>query len=167
VHQLAAVLPAVDLADSSAGQSGSSPWATRWAKLEERYGRYGAANILALSGVKCCWRGITEPQTLEDVRRFCGTLGDDDDSTVGSSAGRAPPPCPTHCLVINRIRARLFAWSPGPGSASAGARLAPPAPLLLHLCSARRAEVPWLIELPASRARPVRSGSARPAGTGG
>ncbi|HEY1320202.1 MAG TPA: type IV secretion system DNA-binding domain-containing protein, partial [Streptosporangiaceae bacterium] len=37
------------------------------AKLEERYGRDGAANIWAISGVKMLLRGITEPATLEDV----------------------------------------------------------------------------------------------------
>ncbi len=71
------------------------------AKLEERYGAEGAANIWAISGVKMLLRGITEPQTLEDVSRVCGTLGDDDDET------RIVPPdvlrrLPKHCaLVIN------------------------------------------------------------------
>jgi hypothetical protein len=71
------------------------------AKLEERYGKEGAASIWAVSGVKMLLRGITEPQTLEDVSRVCGTLGDDDDKT------RIVPPdvlrrLPKHCaLVIN------------------------------------------------------------------
>ena len=71
------------------------------AKLEERYGEEGAANIWAISGVKMLLRGITEPQTLEDVSRVCGTLGDDDDKA------RIVPPdvlrrLPKHCaLVIN------------------------------------------------------------------
>ena len=72
------------------------------AKLEERYGKEGAANIWAISGVKLLLRGITEPQTLEDVSRVCGTLGDDDDNRV-----RIVPPdvlrrLPKHCaLIIN------------------------------------------------------------------
>ena len=52
------------------------------AKLEERYGEDGAANIWAISGVKMLLRGITEPQTLEDVSRVCGTLGDEDDDRL-------------------------------------------------------------------------------------
>ena len=72
------------------------------AKLEERYGAEGAANIWAISGVKMLLRGITEPQALEDVSRVCGTLGDDDDDRV-----RIVPPdvlrrLPKHsALVIN------------------------------------------------------------------
>ena len=71
------------------------------AKLEERYGEEGAANIWAISGVKLLLRGITEPATLEDVSRVCGTLGDDGDET------RIVPPdvlrrLPQHCaLVVN------------------------------------------------------------------
>src|SRR5205814_10335603 len=52
------------------------------AKLEERYGKDGAANIWAISGVKALLRGITEPATLEDVSRICGTLGDEDDDRL-------------------------------------------------------------------------------------
>ena len=72
------------------------------AKLEERYGKEGAANIWAISGVKMLLRGITEPATLEDVSRVCGTLGDDDDDRT-----RIVPPdvlrrLPKHtALVIN------------------------------------------------------------------
>ena len=72
------------------------------AKLEERYGEEGAANIWAISGVKMLLRGITEPQTLEDVSRVCGTLGDEDDDRA-----RIVPPdvlrrLPKHsALVIN------------------------------------------------------------------
>jgi type IV secretion system protein VirD4 len=72
------------------------------AKLEERYGEDGAANIWAISGVKMLLRGITEPQTLEDVSRICGTLGDEDDDRL-----RIVPPdvlrrLPKHAaLVIN------------------------------------------------------------------
>ena len=62
------------------------------AKLEERYDEEGAANIWAISGVKMLLRGITEPQTLEDVSRVCGTLGDEDDAGPDRPAGRAPPP---------------------------------------------------------------------------
>jgi len=72
------------------------------AKLKERYGDEGAAGIWAISGVKMLLRGITEPETLEDVSRVCGTLGDDDDDKA-----RIVPPdvlrrLPKHCaLVIN------------------------------------------------------------------
>jgi type IV secretion system protein VirD4 len=72
------------------------------AKLEERYGKEGAANIWAISGVKMLLRGITEPQTLEDVSRVCGTLGEEDDEKT-----RIVPPdvlrrLPKHtALVIN------------------------------------------------------------------
>ena len=72
------------------------------AKLEERYDEEGAANIWAISGVKMLLRGITEPQTLEDVSRVCGTLGDEDDEKT-----RIVPPdvlrrLPKHtALVIN------------------------------------------------------------------
>jgi type IV secretion system protein VirD4 len=52
------------------------------AKLEERYGEEGAASIWAVSGVKMLLRGITEPRTLEDVSRVCGTLGEEDDDRV-------------------------------------------------------------------------------------
>jgi hypothetical protein len=72
------------------------------AKLEERWGEEGAANIWAISGVKMLLRGITEPATLEDVSRVCGTLGDD-----GDDKARIVPPdvlrrLPKHsALVIN------------------------------------------------------------------
>ena len=72
------------------------------AKLEERWGKEGAANIWAISGVKMLLRGITEPATLEDVSRVCGTLGDD-----GDDKARIVPPdvmrrLPKHsALVIN------------------------------------------------------------------
>jgi type IV secretion system protein VirD4 len=72
------------------------------AKLEERWGKEGAANIWAISGVKMLLRGITEPATLEDVSRVCGTLGDD-----GDDRARIVPPdvlrrLPKHsALVIN------------------------------------------------------------------
>jgi type IV secretion system protein VirD4 len=72
------------------------------AKLEERWGKEGAANIWAISGVKMLLRGITESATLEDVSRVCGTLGDDDDDRT-----RIVPPevlrrLPKHsALVIN------------------------------------------------------------------
>ena len=72
------------------------------AKLEERWGEEGAANIWAISGVKMLLRGITEPQTLEDVSRVCGALGDDD-----AERARIVPPevlrrLPKHtALVIN------------------------------------------------------------------
>jgi type IV secretion system protein VirD4 len=72
------------------------------AKLEERYGKEGAANIWAISGVKMLLRGITEPQTLEDVSRVSGALGDD-----GDDRARIVPPevlrrLPKHsALVIN------------------------------------------------------------------
>jgi type IV secretory pathway TraG/TraD family ATPase VirD4 len=72
------------------------------AKLEERYGKEGAASIWAVSGVKMLLRGITESQTLEDVSRVCGTLGEEDDDKV-----RIVPPdvlrrLPKHCaLVVN------------------------------------------------------------------
>ena len=63
------------------------------AKLEERWGKEGAANIWAISGVKMLLRGITEPQTLEDVSRVCGTLGDDGRRQGPHRAsGRAAPP---------------------------------------------------------------------------
>lgn len=72
------------------------------AKLEERWDEEGAANIWAISGVKMLLRGITEPQTLEDVSRVCGALGGDGDDKT-----RIVPPevlrrLPKHCaLVIN------------------------------------------------------------------
>ena len=72
------------------------------AKLKERYGDEGAAGIWAISGVKMLLRGITEPETLEDVSRVCGTLGEEDDDKV-----RIVPPdvlrrLPKHtALVIN------------------------------------------------------------------
>jgi type IV secretion system protein VirD4 len=72
------------------------------AKLEERWGKEGAANIWAISGVKMLLRGITEPATLEDVSRVCGTLGDDGDDKT-----RIVPPevlrrLPKHsALVVN------------------------------------------------------------------
>ncbi len=69
------------------------------AKLEERYGEEGAANIWAVSGVKMLLRGITEPQTLEDVSRVCGTLDDDETRIVPPDVLRR---LPQHCaLVIN------------------------------------------------------------------
>jgi type IV secretory pathway TraG/TraD family ATPase VirD4 len=72
------------------------------AKLEERWGKEGAANIWAISGVKMLLRGITEPSTLEDVSRVCGMLGGDD-----AERARIVPPellrrLPKHsALVIN------------------------------------------------------------------
>ena len=72
------------------------------AKLQERWGEEGAANIWAISGVKMLLRGITEPATLEDVSRVCGALGDD-----GDERARIVPPevlrrLPRHtALVIN------------------------------------------------------------------
>lgn len=75
------------------------------AKLEERWGKEGAANIWAISGVKMLLRGITEPATLEDVSQVCGTLGDDGDD--GDDRARIVPPdvlrrLPKHsALVVN------------------------------------------------------------------
>jgi type IV secretion system protein VirD4 len=72
------------------------------AKLEERYGKEGAAAIWNLSGVKVLLRGITEAQVLEDVDRAAGALGDDE-----AERARVVPPevlrrLPKHCaLVIN------------------------------------------------------------------
>ena len=65
------------------------------AKLEERYGEEGAANIWAISGVKMLLRGITEPQTLEDVSRVCGTLGDETTTGSGSSRRTCSAACPS------------------------------------------------------------------------
>jgi hypothetical protein len=137
------------------------------AKLEERYGKDGAANIWAISGVKALLRGITEPQTLEDVSRVCGTLGDEDDDRV-----RIVPPdvlrrLPKHsALVINMDLSPVIvrvsrAWK------RRGARR--PAPLLLPLQRTGEADEHELIELPADAVAPVPAvnGSARPAGTGG
>jgi type IV secretion system protein VirD4 len=138
------------------------------AKLEERYGRDGAANIWAISGVKMLLRGITEPQTLEDVSRVCGTLGDADDSTV-----RIVPPdvlrrLPKHTgLVINMDLSPAIvrvsrAWK------RRSVRRLIPAPLLLPVQRTGEAEVPELIELPAEAAAPIPSvnGSGPLAGTG-
>ncbi len=134
------------------------------AKLEERYGRDGAANIWAISGVKFLLRGITEPQTLEDVSRVCGTLGDDDDSTV-----RIVPPdvlrrLPKHtALVINMDLSPAIvrvsrAWK------RRGVRRAAVAPLP----RAAAAEVPEMLELPADVIAPIPSvnGSGPLAGAG-
>jgi len=69
------------LADSAGKGITITAVAHSLAKLEERYGAEGAANIWAISGVKMLLRGITEPAALEDVSRVCGTLGDDGDET--------------------------------------------------------------------------------------
>ena len=102
------------------------------AKLEERYGKEGAANIWAISGVKMLLRGITEPQTLEDVSRVCGTLGDDDDDRT-----RIVPPdvlrrLPKHCGARDQHgpEPRPSSGSAGPGSGGACARLAGQVPAL-------------------------------------
>jgi len=118
------------------------------AKLEERYGRDGAANIWAISGVKILLRGITEPATLEDVSRVSGTLGDEDDDRV-----RIVPPdvlrrLPKHsALVINMDLSPVIvrvsrAWK------RHGARR--PAPVLLPLQRTGEADVPELAEVPAA-----------------
>jgi hypothetical protein len=139
------------------------------AKLEERYGRDGAANIWAISGVKLLLRGITEPQTLEDVSRVCGTLGDEDDDRV-----RIVPPdvlrrLPKHsALVINMDLSPAIvrvsrAWK------RRGARR--PAPVLLPLQRTGEADMPELAELPAEgeAAAPLSTvnGSGWLAGAGG
>jgi type IV secretory pathway TraG/TraD family ATPase VirD4 len=69
------------------------------AKLEERYGKEGAANIWAISGVKMLLRGITEPATLEDVSQVCGDDGDERARIVPPEVLRR---LPKHsALVIN------------------------------------------------------------------
>jgi type IV secretion system protein VirD4 len=70
------------------------------AKLEERYGKDGAAAIWNLSGVKILLRGITESQVMEDVDRVCGALGDDE-----AERARIVPPevlrcLPKHCALV-------------------------------------------------------------------
>jgi hypothetical protein len=71
-------------------------------KLEERWGKEGAASIWAISGVKMLLRGITEPQTLEDVSRVCGTLGDDGDDKTCIVPPEVLRCLPKHsALVIN------------------------------------------------------------------
>ena len=70
------------------------------AKLEERYGKEGAAAIWNLSGVKVLLRGITEAQVLEDVDRSAGALGDDE-----AERARVVPPevlrrLPKHCALV-------------------------------------------------------------------
>jgi type IV secretion system protein VirD4 len=124
------------------------------AKLEERYGRDGAANIWAISGVKMLLRGITEPSTLEDVSRVCGTLGDEDDDRV-----RVVPPdvlrrLPKHsALVINMDLSPAIvrvsrAWR------RRGVRRLASAPRL-PLQRKGEADVPELIELRAEVTEPV------------
>jgi hypothetical protein len=72
------------------------------AKLEERYGKEGAANIWAISGVKMLLRGITEPQTLEDVSKVCGILGDDENDKTLIVPPEVLRRLPKHtALVIN------------------------------------------------------------------
>ena len=116
------------------------------AKLEERYGRDGAANIWAISGVKMLLRGITEPQTLEDVSRVCGTLGDEDDDRV-----RIVPPdvlrrLPKHsALVINMDLSPVVVRVSRAWKRRSVRRLAVPAPAL-----------------PAPREMPAEELSARP-----
>jgi hypothetical protein len=63
------------------------------AKLEERYGKDGAAAIWNLSGVKILLRGITESQVMEDIDRVCGALGDDE-----AERARIVPPEVLRCL---------------------------------------------------------------------
>jgi type IV secretion system protein VirD4 len=70
------------------------------AKLEERYGKDGAAAIWNLSGVKILLRGITESQVMEDIDRICGALGDDE-----AERARIVPPevlrcLPKHCALV-------------------------------------------------------------------
>lgn len=48
------------------------------AKLEERYGKEGAAAVWNLSGVKMLLRGITEADVLADVASITGMLGEED-----------------------------------------------------------------------------------------
>jgi len=116
------------------------------AKFEERYGRDGAANIWAISGVKMLLRGITEPQTLEDVSRVCGTLGDEDDDRV-----RIVPPdvlrrLPKHsALVINMDLSPVVVRVSRAWKRRSVRRLAVPAPAL-----------------PAPREMPAEELSARP-----
>jgi type IV secretion system protein VirD4 len=137
------------------------------AKLEERYGEDGAANIWAISGVKMLLRGITEPQTLEDVSRVCGTLGDADDDRV-----RIVPPdvlrrLPKHtALVINMDLSPVIvrvsrAWK------RRSVRRA--APVLPPLQRTGEAEAPELIEMPAevTGSIPAVNGSGPLAGAGG
>ena len=137
------------------------------AKLEERYGEHGAANIWAISGVKMLLRGITEPQTLEDVSRVCGTLGDGDDDRL-----RIVPPdvlrrLPKHsALAINMDMSPAVvrvarAWK------RRGARRA--APALPPLQRTGAADVPELAELPGrgEPAEPFPAVNGSLAGAGG
>ena len=110
------------------------------------YGEHGAANIWAISGVKMLLRGITEPQTLEDVSRVCGTLGDEDDDRV-----RIVPPdvlrrLPEHsALVINMDLSPVVVRVSRAWKRRSVRRLAVPAPAL-----------------PAPREMPAEELSARP-----
>jgi hypothetical protein len=67
------------------------------AKLEERYGKEGAAAIWNLSGVKVLLRGITEAQVLDDVDRVAGALGDGE-----AERARIVPPEVLRCLPRHR-----------------------------------------------------------------
>ena len=127
------------------------------AKLEERWGEEGAANIWAISGVKMLLRGISEPQTLEDVSRVCGTLGDD-----GDDKARIVPPevlrrLPKHsALVINMDLSPVVvrvsrAWKRR--SVRRLARLAPPLPAPWEIPADELAD--WPVRHPAPESGPV------------
>ena len=127
------------------------------AKLEERWGKEGAANIWAISGVKMLLRGITESATLEDVSRVCGTLGDDD----GEHARIVPPALlrrlPKHCaLVINMDLSPAIvrvarAWKRR--SVRRLARMVPVFPAMVEVPEDEMAE--WLVPEPESAPVPA------------
>jgi hypothetical protein len=126
------------------------------AKLEERYGREGAASIWAVSGVKMLLRGITEPQTLEDVARVFGTLGDDKACIVPPEVLRR---LPKHCaLVINMDLSPVIVRVSRAWKRRGVRRLASPAPAL-----------PTLREIPAEdvAGQPVPQPAAVPASLNG
>lgn len=127
------------------------------AKLEERWGKEGAANIWAISGVKMLLRGITEPATLEDVSRVCGMLGDDD-----AERARIVPPellrrLPKHsALVINMDLSPAIvrvarAWKRR--SVRRLARTVPVFPAMVEVPEAELAE--WLVPEPESAPVPA------------
>jgi len=134
------------------------------AKLEERYGHDGAANIWAISGVKTLLRGITEPQTLEDVSRVCGTLGDGDDNRVRIVSPDVLRRLPKHtALVVNMDLSPVVVRVSRAWKRRAVRRLAA---LPLPLTGA--ADAPELIERPGEVTMPVPSvnGSGPLAGAG-
>jgi hypothetical protein len=90
------------LADSAGKGIQVVPVVHSTGQLRDKYGEHGADTVWSTAGTKIFLPGIHDVETLEDVSRLCGTLGD------GDKAQRVMPPellarLPDWCALVMSV----------------------------------------------------------------